>query len=712
MKTNDGVAERQATPNGQCGAWATARESFLARAPGARLERVAMTATGVELHVDAVASDVLGALETERQVWVVGDPGSGRHTLARRLADARRSSVIVDLLDPRDADAAIGGFYAAAAELPRKQDRLACLRDWSSLHEAVNKLHERAGDDLTVIAVVPHSWATEGAAQDDWEREAGRRSQQLLHGLADSRLQVVWLTSRTMRPEQLGNESLPRPYALKAPTNTLALLATVDWGAYSTHAHELESKLPADVEPLPFTLRLAVGVVGLGGDAASIAQELVDKSTGEVLRSLVDELIDRLKHPDLASCRHALARLLLARRALPAQDAVKLTGVPEEHEKLLTSCVGYGDELVRVSPAVRKRFGAFVRETLDRDAERDMHANLAGHFALSDGAPTIGDTKGLKTLAWLEKKHHEVRSADSVDLSQLPCRELYWARARYLSKVKRDFEAAAQAYQACSTKFPDDSYASHYLAYNLERAGLSRTVARGAYQKAVELDATNPWWNSRNVTFLLGQGQTDLARAAWRKALDNVDPEGERVERDPWLAEHMHHWVARAWLEVGEVSQALSVLRGIPDAMFSRSTRLAALRQAVLDAVEADALGDSVYPRSFDVDERWRRAYFLERDLQGDDPLTWFPGRVTHADSTHVLVLYGARLEDGRYESKVADIDASSWKEIGFGSAAAATGFVELGVYADGSKRIVPFEDSAEPPLTNELPLAYFDRWR
>jgi hypothetical protein len=215
---------------------------------------------------------------------------------------------------------------------------------------------------------------------------------------------------------------------------------------------------------------------------------------------------------------------------------------------------------------------------------------------------------------------------------------------------------------------------------------------------------------------LLAQGQTDHAKRAWREALDNVDPEGLRTEQGPWLAEHLHSWVARAWLELGDAAQALAVIRSIPDAMFAKSERLSMVRQEVLDAVEADALGDSVYPRSFDVAKRWQpRPRHLPAERNGHSLLRFFPGRVIEANDTRVRILYGERRNDGSYRAHVTELDSRTWKKIGFGSSSTANGYVELGVYADESQQIVAFEegsDGSAPARSSGLPLAYFDRWR
>ncbi|MCA9685301.1 MAG: hypothetical protein KC457_24185, partial [Myxococcales bacterium] len=61
------------------------------------------------------------------------------------------------------------------------------------------------------------------------------------------------------------------------------------------------------------------------------------------------------------------------------------------------------------------------------------------------------------------------------------------------------------------------------------------------------------------------------ARRAWARAIDVIDPEGLSLERDPWLAQHLHFWVAREWLRSGAWCTARSIIDQIPDDILVRA---------------------------------------------------------------------------------------------------------------------------------------------
>jgi tetratricopeptide (TPR) repeat protein len=685
--------------------------------PAARYESgEVMSATGVQLGTQQALERVMARLERDDKAWVVGDVGSGRATLADRLAhELPGRAALVRLADQDEADAAIGGLYVAAAWLSREKSRSACWKDWPALGSGIEQLSKEVSeesDPFTLIILVPRSWQDGPCADDDdWRFEAARRSRNLLHGFASAKLRLVWITSRTMRPDQLGDPASGEPIALPAPRNATALLRTVDWGAYQRAADRLAAKLDDQLEPSPLAIRLGVGVVGLGGDVVRAAEAIRTRPLPVTLRTLAEDLVALLAKDQFAPCRRAIARLLLARGALRRSSVVQLTDAPPEHAPLIADCVAYGDELVRVSHPLRTALRKMTGSWLDVDNLDKGHVGLADYYAALDGHQSIDLTQGRGTEAWLEKVHHRSHVLDGGQLEHLPCREMYWKRGRYLSIVRRSYSEAARVYEACVSRFQDDVYGRHYWAYNLERAGRDRVKAEEQYREAVRGDPSNPWWNSRLVSFLLAQGRQRAARTAWAEALRNVDPDGERVQHDVWLADHLHYWVARGWLEAGSPADALEVLAGVPEDVARQSVRVQALRQRVIDAVEADAIGASVYPSAVPAESRWVRPRVLPAVHNRSRLERWYPGRVVSADERAVRIVYAHRAHSGEYETSVVDVTREDWEiEWELGPTSEAQGYVELGYYADGSRRVVRVEDEDEK-RTTDLPLSYFDRW-
>src|SRR5690606_13891915 len=97
-----------------------------------------------------------------------------------------------------------------------------------------------------------------------------------------------------------------------------------------------------------------------------------------------------------------------------------------------------------------------------------------------------------------------------------------------------------------------------------------------------------------------------------------------RLITDPELADHLHYWVAQAWLEAGNSAEATAILRSIPKEVIQRSSRLPGLWQRVLAAAEADALGFAVYPESVPMKQRW----VGPRAIEVEPGCKWWPGVV------------------------------------------------------------------------------------
>ncbi|MEZ4444914.1 MAG: tetratricopeptide repeat protein [Polyangiaceae bacterium] len=677
-----------------------------------------MTANDAVLSVQPAFERVLDALERERCAWVAGNVGTGRATLARELVDhfdAEGGATWIDLLDLDQADAVIGGLFGAAGELTRDA-RARCMVDWDSLAAGARALAEAAGDRFVVVLTVPATWATaRGPAATALDQAIRGRAQGLLRGLVTSDLRVVLITTRSAQPDTWG-VSDERPIPLHAPKNALALLRSQDWGAYAASAEALARATKEDIAPSPVSVRLAVGAVGLGARAETMAEAL-EQPNARALHLLTDEIVDRLRSPGREPVRQAVERQVLARRPIEREALEVLAAVPDEHLPLLTDCVGYGEDEVRISANTRHVLLSKLLPTRREGHDVDLlehHRALADHYARLDGKPDIVDTEGASTTAWLERMHH-LAFVDPSASEHLPCRELYWERGRELSKNRRDYRAAAEIYRACVGRFPHDDYAWHYLGFNLERAGMERSTAQQAYERAVELAPDNPWWNSRLVTFLIGQGKLRSARQTWRDAVNRVDPDGDRSAESQWLGEHFYRWVSRAWLEAGSAADAFEVLQGL-DEDLRRTPILRALEERVLDAVESEALGGSVYPARVPMAERWRAPRELPATHGEGQLRQWFPGRVVEATARGVTIVYGAR-DDGEYLAKMTFIDAADWGEVGRGRPEEAAGFVYLGVYQPGgAQRVVAraWDEqrfTSEPP-TRDLPLAYFDRWR
>jgi len=673
----------------------------------------------LKLGVDFAADRVVHALEEGRRAWVVGSPSTGRSKLVDRLAERIEGRVVaLDLLEQDEPDAAIGGLLSAAGLLEDEAKRRAVMRDWSSIEAGVAEVAKGVGHDATFIVKVPESWVRPDEALNPWSRHARERARSLLGGLGRVDARVVWITPRSVKPHELGlADDEARAIGLPAPENARSLLRTVAWGRLTGAALALDRALPATVDPSPVCLRLAVGVVSLGFPAEALVEPLRQKLSACVA-DLVDRLVGRLQRPENARLRNAVSCLLLARRPIARSAIASCTGAAVEDLSFVCDVVAYGDENVKMSAPVRAQLRSHLHDRsnpMSIDAVEAAHRALSSHFEVLDGKREIAATQSSATVAWLEKEHHRAHTSDAaLDASYLPARELYWDRGRHLSIERKDFAAAARVYEACVERFPDDAYAWHYLGYNLERAGKSRTQAQGAFRRAIDLDRTNPWWNGRLVQFAIRQGRPLEAEQSWDECLENVDPEGTRIAESRWLAEHLHGNVVQAWLSAGDAARAFRVLKLLPDVVIDSSRELSELRERVLDAVEADAIGESVYASTVATAKRWTsEPRYLPSVLDEGKLERWYPGRIVEASREGVRIVYACREVDSSYTSFVSDFDSAAWNALRLGPPERASGFVEVGLYCKGSQthHRVAFaeqDDSISPaPL-----LAYFDRWR
>lgn len=560
-----------------------------------------MLAPDVALHAD----HLVRWLEAGDQVWLSGPAGSGRTTLMRRLIDAMPAAVMIDLPSLDEADAgAVLSLLTSCAVAAEARERLIDA-PFRAIVEAVVQR------DATLIVRVPPSW---GSSNSD-PRHLRARSE--LSRLAAVR-RLIWIADAGMEPISLGIRPDRR---ISLAAHRVPFIGGVDWSSYQGQSERLRRALPADLSTSPLLWRLAVGAVALGNDPRRVAILCAEHPSVSLLRML-DAVLESLEgRPDIAA---AVFRFMQSRRPLPSTVALEIAGPPPEHEPLITRCLGYG-EPVKMSSLLRQRLEvAWADGTRTRrrkaslrkaEAER-THYRLAEHNRAMDGVLQPTAARGWQEmLAWVEKVHHLAHAGDAGaeewKQQRLPRRELYWDRARHLSVVCRNFEGASAVYGACLEQFPDDDYALHYRAYNQQRAHgrVTPEVLQG-YDEAVEKAPENPWWNSRKITALIEAKRPIEARRAWARAIERIDPEGTRLETDPWLASHLHYWVVKAWFDSGAWCTARSILERIPEDIMVEVIRARpdlAQMQSQISEVEAREWSDFyAWLDQKQSDEAWR----------------------------------------------------------------------------------------------------------
>lgn len=515
---------------------------------------------GLAPEIEVAASQVLAALRARKLAYVEGPVGSGRNVLVERLS-REHDIVAVDLLPLSETDAPAAALLELASHLPAMHlpSRRGAEPELHHVGRAIGAALRALGK--AVVLRVPESWRKiEDVGKTDDVVPA--RAAALLHGLfADGSVALV--ADAAVTPERLGFHAALR-VPLRPHVAALSTLESLPWGPYLPALNALLTSNTRRLRSSPLAWRLAIGAVALG-EPVGVVERLLTSTVP--IPPLAHVLARRIRHHPLLSA--AVMRFLAVRRPIARSAIAALTSIQVEHTPLLTMCIGYGRDMIRVTPLVRRLLSARLSESKNILVRQTVHEALADHYRKSDGARSPVGLGTPQTLAWCEKVHHLAHSgpagADEWAEQDIQTPELYWDRARYLSRVSQDYAGAASVYRTCSERFPDDDYAWHYYAYNLARSGRKGPEVEKAYRTAVGLAEENPWWNSRLVTFLSADGQPNASHREWRAAIERVDPDGEIVRANMWLARHFHRWVFREWAGSGRAKWAGEVYGLLPE---------------------------------------------------------------------------------------------------------------------------------------------------
>ena len=642
----------------------------------------------------------VGAIENElrapgAKLAIRAAIGAGRHTIVQRLSTAMDLAV-VEFPSFDDLDAPLHGLVQLASHAGTVE---------MVLDGAAGDLLQKTGvaaqaladADRAVVVLLPVPRAGNPREADASTRRHIEQMLAALVGVRSLRLAVLATPGTRLR------HGFTRTIELAAPMI----------GAQQIHANELPGEFGAAARALaswmakvdwastPLEARLQVGLIALGEPPEGVALRL---------EALARKMIQQLgRWPSLAVAVH---RLLLARRALPIAEVPAVSGVEPRWQPLLTACIGYGDDKVRVPEVTRQVLLDALKASTT--VLEDAHTALAQYHESLDGARSLRGLGEDQAINWLEKVHHLALGGAACATrwaEQEPAgREQLWERARHLSRELRQFQDAAQLYQVCIARFGVDPYSSHYLAYNLDRSRGELEQIRRGYACAAAEDPENPWWQQRWIRFLIAHGTLAEARAAWQHAIRSIDPDGTRLRNSPWLALNLHFWVARRWLAVGRLDDARQVLSEVPERWLAQEAELRELVQVLTAQEQSLALGESVYPASTPVEARWHHPRSLRPVRSGRRLIAWAPGRVVEARPTAVTVVVAPTPD----EAQQLTFDADSWRRLAGEPAEDADGFFELGSYEGGEQvvRLVPDDgDGARLDLEEAELLARVTTW-
>lgn len=610
--------------------------------------------------------------------------GAGRHTLAKNLAE-QLGAHVVEFPSYDDLDSPLHGLVqlsSATGPLGAPgADRAALLA------RALEGARALADADRPLVLLIPaligpagDTDASTSSEIDVIVRSVGAVPRLRVIVLATTAHPGEWfeapatltLTAPRVGPADLDPQQLPDRFA-HAAADLQRWMSATGWAS------------------TPIEARLQVGLVAMGDRPGALGLRLE-----ALARRMAAHLTTRF-----TTIGPAVRRLLVARRPLPATTVATISGIESDWLPLLTACIGYGDDAIRVSEVTRQ----VLLDALDDDPEElePAHAALAEHHAALDGAPSLRGMGKAEAVNWLEKVHHLALGGEACATrwaaQEHAGREQIWERARFLSRVQRRYTDAAELYRSCIERFGRDTYSMHYRAYNLERSRRSLDEVRAGYEFAVRGDPANPWWQQRWVRFLIAHGTLEEARQAWRIARQAIDPDGELMRRSPWLAINLHGMVARRWLALGRVEDAQDVLAEIPKPWLDQEAELRDLVRVLSGARQARALGESVYPASTPLEDRWTRPRSLRPSRDGKPLSWWAPGRVVEAASDEVTVV----IAPTPAEAQQVTYDAATWRRMANEAASDAEGYFELGRYEGGDEVVhTSVEDRSDRWLEDE----------
>lgn len=348
-----------------------------------------------------------------------------------------------------------------------------------------------------------------------------------------------------------------RHYQLKLRGKNTELLQDESvWNDLAQCAQELSRRLGEDAQSFsPLEVRLMVGL-----------QRFAPESLGEALaeQTGLQDLFRRFLENVPASSRlRAVWRMLSLCRTSFSSTFLKAVeercNLSEPDRTLLRACLLYQEVTEWVlHPLLRSR----------EKAAEDLHSDLALFYS-DERQQTASRAADLQAEA--EGFYHSASSGRVMDSCRCYFVEQLNLWGKVLSHSLGNYEAAAGVFQQSLAWNPEDAYANHYYAFNLDMLARSQDTIETHYRKAVEIRPEHPWYHSRLICFLLSVARNREAKGAWTRALDYpLLPQSYR---------ELHLWVLRVLLHRGQLDFARDVLDSISSEALDQTPEFRVLRQ-------------------------------------------------------------------------------------------------------------------------------------
>lgn len=383
----------------------------------------------------------------------------------------------------------------------------------------------------------------------------------------------------------------------------------------------------------PVELRLAVAFASLKGNNATTALRQLKTGPHTFVRTVLDALPN-------TRFRNAVVRLGIMRTPFDEPALGELLGELSASERglvldalLFKTSDGFvvPELLARVA---KERLTALGLAELRRAhlTAVDFHERCFAQHARGASEPALVDLRAVRRHE-MEIIHHltEAGEAEAVLSRSVYFVEQYDKLGKALSirGVRASKPAllrlAVGAYDRALAHDPEDAYAHHYRAYNLDVLAGEPAPVEAGYRRALALRPDHVWHHGRFISFLVTCGRAREAHDAWEDALRALDG----LRHHAWLFRELHRPVARLLLHRGRLDFAREILEDVPE--YLGDTWFAPLRAllAQLEEAESDQL---VFPASVPAAHRWNGPHLLISEEERPRVVRWMPGRIERAN--------------------------------------------------------------------------------
>lgn len=263
-----------------------------------------------------------------------------------------------------------------------------------------------------------------------------------------------------------------------------------------------------------------------------------------------------------------------------------------------------------------------------------------------------------------------------------------------LSRRGRREEAADVFLRALKTD-PENDYANHYRAFNLDLLGTRPHEVECRYREAVRLNDRHAWWHSRLISFLVVRGRLDAARDALESALPGILPADR--EPPPRVYREVHLDIAANLVHRGQLVFASELLDLVPEHIADQLEDYDSLRWVVSALRHGEEHGQYV-PLGITNDnfETWwvDGPYVVPPDSIESHPLVrWLAGTVEGVDDTYVYVTMAEVRagQDAADEPSVGELvftfdQLETWRLSDARSVLRVGDFLEFGFYGEAEQ--------------------------